>query len=109
MAQYEVDDENYQAVIEAELSKGKIVILKFGSDFCEACSALDMELEQVENMNDNISIILVNCDEFPEIAEAYDIYQLPTMIIYENKDTILFETEGVMLSEDIQKIIESKL
>jgi thioredoxin 1 len=109
MAQYEVDDTNYKAVIQAELDKEKIVILKFGSDFCEACSALDMELEQLEEMNDNLSIILINCDEYPEIAEAYDIYKLPTMIIFENKNSILYEAEGVVLCEDIQKVLDSKL
>ena len=68
-----------------------------------------MELEQLEDMIENISIISVDCNQSPEIAEAYDIYQLPTMIIFENKDKILHEREGVILSEDIKRIIESKL
>ncbi|WP_373035966.1 thioredoxin family protein [Sulfurimonas sp.] len=109
MAQFNVDEESFQVVMDGELGKGKIVIVKFGSEFCEACSALEMELDQLEDINNNVSILLVDCDESPEIAEAYDVYQLPTMIIFENKDNILYEAEGVVLSEDIQKIIESKL
>jgi len=109
MAQFEVDEENFQAAMDGEFSKGRIVILKFGSEFCEPCSALEMELEQLEDMIENISILSIDCDQSPEIAEAYDVYQLPTMIIFENKDKILHEGEGVILSEDIQKIIESKL
>lgn len=109
MTQFEVDEEDFQAVIDKEFSKGKVVILKFGSEFCEACSALEMELEQLEDIIENISIISVDCNHSPEIAEAYDIYQLPTIIIFENKDKILHESEGIILSEDIKKIIESKL
>lgn len=109
MAQFEVDEEDFQVILDKEFSKGKIVILKFGSEFCEACSALEMELEQLEDIIENISIISVDCNQSPEIAEAYDIYQLPTMIIFENKESILHEGEGVILSEDIKKIIESKL
>lgn len=109
MTQFEVDEEDFQVVIDKEFSKDKIVILKFGSEFCEACSALEMELEQLEDMIENISIISVDCNQSPEIAEAYDIYQLPTMIIFENKESILHESEGVILCEDIKNIIESKL
>lgn len=109
MAQFNVDEESFQVVMDGELGKGKIVIVKFGSEFCEACSALEMELDQLEDINNNVSILLVDCDESPEIAEAYDVYQLPTMIIFDKKDNILYEAEGVVLSEDIQKIIESKL
>jgi thioredoxin-like negative regulator of GroEL len=68
-----------------------------------------MELEQLEDIIENISILSIDCDRSPEIAEAHDIYQLPTMIIFENKNRILHEAEGVILCEDIQKIIESKL
>ncbi len=109
MALFEVDDENFQKVMDQEFSKGKIVILKFGSEFCEACSALDMELEQLEEDNENISIISVDCDDSPEIAESFDVYQLPTMIIFKNRDDMIHETEGVTLCEDIQKIIDSVL
>jgi thioredoxin len=109
MAQFEVDEENFQAVMDREFSNNKIVILKFGSEFCEQCSALEMELEQLEDMMENISIISVDCNQSQEIAESYDVYQLPTMIVFKNKDNILHEAEGVILSEDIQKIIESKL
>ncbi len=109
MALFEVDEENYQTVMDREFNKGKIVILKFGSEFCEACSALEMELEQLEDMIDNISIISVDCDQSPEVAEVYDVYKLPTMIIFKSKEKILHEEEGVILSEDIKKIIESSL
>ncbi|EHP30876.1 hypothetical protein SMGD1_2353 [Sulfurimonas gotlandica GD1] len=106
---FEVDEENFHVVMDGEFSRGQIVILKFGSEFCEACSALDMELEQLSSKNDKISIVAVNTDQSPEIAEEYDVYQLPTMIIYKNKETILHDAEGVILSEDIQKIIDSRL
>lgn len=105
MAIFEVDDENFEAVMDEEFNKGNTVVLKFGSDFCEACSALEMELEQLVDMNDKVSIVAVNTDDSPEIAEAYDVYQLPTMIIFNGKDNIIHEASGVVLSEDINEII----
>ncbi|MBL0708913.1 MAG: thioredoxin family protein [Sulfurimonas sp.] len=106
MAIFEVDDENFQDILDAEFKKNNIVILKFGSDFCDACMALDTELEQVDEEGLNISIILVNTDEFFEIAEVYNIYKLPTMIIFQNKTNILYKKEGIILSDDILEIIK---
>ena len=109
MAQFEIDDENFEEIMDREFDKGNIVILKFGSDFCEACSALEMELDQVDEANDKVSIVLVDTDLSPEIAESFDVYQLPTMIIFKSKGDILYEKEGVLLSEDIQKVINTSL
>jgi thiol-disulfide isomerase/thioredoxin len=109
MAQFEVDEENYQNIMDEEFSKGKIVILNFSSEFCQLCSALEMELDQLDDMIENVSIITIDCVNAQEIAEVYDISQFPTMIIYRKKDDIIHESEGVILAEDIQKIIESKL
>ena len=109
MAIFEADEENYQVIMDKEFSKGNTVILKFGSEFCEACSALEMELEQLDNINDKVSILQIDTDQSPEVAEVYDVYQLPTMLIFKNRDKIIHEHEGVMLSEDIHKIIEEQL
>ncbi|WP_324170732.1 thioredoxin family protein [Sulfurimonas sp.] len=109
MAIFEVDDNNFQDTLDAEFKKNNIVILKFGSDFCDACMALDTELEQVDEEDLNISIIAVNTDDYPEIAEAYDVYQLPTMIIFKNINYTIYDSQGVVLSDDILQIVKSSL
>jgi len=110
MAIFEVDDDNFEEIMDREFEKGNIIILKFGSVFCEPCSALEMELEQIDETkgNENISIVYVDTDESPEIAESFDVYQLPTMIIFKDKENIIYENEGVLLYEDIQKILNIK-
>jgi len=109
MAIFEVDADNYQIIMDKEFGKGNIIILKFGSEFCEACSALEMELEQLDDINDKVSILEIDTDQSPEVAEVYDVYQLPTMLIFkDNNNNMIHEHEGVMLSEDIQKIIKEQ-
>ena len=109
MAIFEVDSDNFKEIMQREFEKEQIVILKFGSTFCEACSALEMELEQLSDSNDRVSILYIDCDESANIAEEYDVYQLPTMIIYKNANSIIHDDSGVVLCEDIQKIIDSSL
>ena len=66
-------------------------------------------VERLDDMNDKVSILEIDTDQSPEVAEVYDVYQLPTMLIFkDNNNNIIHEHEGVMLSEDIQKIIEAQ-
>ncbi len=106
MAFIETDDNNFQENFETELSKGNTVILKFGSEWCDSCHALECELEELDESVENISILIIDCDESTRLAEKYKIQQMPTMIIYKDKDTIIYHGEGVILCQDIGKIID---
>ena len=106
MAFIEVDDMDFHEVLEEEFKKGQIVILKFGSEYCDACMALGFELEELDDKHENISVIEIDAAESEALAQRYNVTQVPTMVIYENADTILWQKEGVMLAVDIEKIIE---
>ncbi len=103
----EVDEENFQLEIDKAFEKKDIVIVKFGSEYCDPCHALECELEDLEEEMTNITILMVDTDESPSLAEQFDIYQLPTMIIYRDRETIIHVIEGVMMASDIQKLIKS--
>ena len=105
MAFIEVDEENFGEILAREFEKKQIVILKFGSEYCEPCHALECELEEVDDEFEDVSVLNIDTDESPSLAEQFDVSQLPTMIIYTNRDTLLYYGEEVMLSQDINKII----
>jgi len=103
----EVDEENFQIEIEKAFLKKDIVIVKFGSEYCEPCHALECELEELEEDMTNLTILMVDTDESPSLAEQFDVYQLPTTIIYRDRETIIRTIEGVMLASDIEEIISN--
>ena len=105
MAIRDVDERDFQQIIYKEFEKKSIVILKFGSEFCDACMALEGELEDLEEENENICIINIECSESPDLAERYDVQKVPTMVIYKNGENIIYRAEGVVLSQDIEEII----
>ena len=105
MAFIEVDEENFQEIFSKELKQENIVILKFGSEYCDTCMALGFELEEIDDNNENISILEIDCGESEELAQKYDVHQVPTMIIYENENSVLWNKEGVVLAQDIQELI----
>ena len=105
MAYIEVDDTSFNEILNEEFSKGQKVILKFYTEFCDACMALDMELEDVDYDNENVSVIAIDCAECNFTAERYGIIQVPTTIIMKDANTTLLHIEGVMLSQDIEGVL----
>ena len=105
MAYIEVDELSITEVLAQEFDKKKIVILKFGSEYCDACIALDFELEEIDDKHDNVSILEIDCGDSPDLAQQYGVRQVPTMVIYENENSTLWHKEGVLLAQDIEKII----
>ncbi len=106
MAMIEVNDQSISAVLDAEFEKGKVVILKFGSEWCDSCHALESELEDLEEESENISVLLIDTDETAELAGIYNIRALPTMLIYKSRDTLIYRGEGVLLAQDIEALCQ---
>jgi len=79
--------------------------LKFGSEFCELCHALECELEDIDEEFENVSVLTIDTDESPELAEKYQVFQLPTMVIYRDRDSIIYNKTGVILSQDIEEYL----
>jgi len=105
MAFIEVDETDFRDTLNEEFDKGRIVILKFGSEYCDACIALEFELEEIDDKHENISVLAIDCGESEELAQKYGVTQVPTMIIYENANSTLWHKDGVTLAADIEKII----
>ena len=106
MATMEVDEFDFQEVLAQEFSENKIVILKFMTEYCDACMALGFELEEIEEKYDNISILEIDCNESEELAQRYGVHEVPTMVIYENEHSTLWHKEGIVLAQDIEEIIK---
>ncbi len=105
MAYLEVDDTDFQQILDEEFQKGQIVILKFYTELCDACMALDMELEDVDDENEHVSVLAIDCNECEYTANRFNVVQVPTMVIMKDATTTLLHKEGVMLSQDIEEII----
>ena len=105
MAFIPVDEMDFDETLNAEFEKGQIVILKFGSEYCDACMALEFELEEIDDKHEKISVLEIECGESQELAEKYGVTQVPTMIIYENRNSTLWNQEGAVLAVDIENII----
>ncbi|MEA3330143.1 MAG: thioredoxin family protein [Campylobacterota bacterium] len=103
---FEVDESNFNEIKAEELSKGNSIILTFGSELCDACQALEYEVEEIVEKNDDISILSLDINDATVLTEKYGVEQIPTIIIYNSKDQMLHRHDGLMLCQDIEKIIK---
>jgi thiol-disulfide isomerase/thioredoxin len=75
------------------LTKGKITIFDFYSDYCPPCRALRPYLETLHERRDDIAVVVVNIDRpgvrqidwSSPVAREFQLQSIPHLMIY-NKD-----------------------
>ena len=65
---------------EVEESKKKVLI-DFNADWCGPCRMLSPILESVAEEKDNIKIVSINIDDEEELAEEYEVFSIPCLVL----------------------------
>ena len=61
--------------------QGPVVVVDFYADWCGPCQMLAPLLEQLEKET-SIKIVKINVDEIPDIARAFRIMSIPTLMLF---------------------------
>ena len=84
--------------------QGPVVVVDFYADWCGPCQMLAPVLEQLEKET-SIKIVKINVDETPDIARAFRIMSIPTLMLF--KDGKLVKKElGFMPIERLREFIK---
>ena len=84
--------------------QGPVVVVDFYADWCGPCQMLAPVLEQLEKET-SIKIVKINVDETPDIARAFRIMSIPTLMLF--KDGKLLKKElGYMPIERLREFIK---
>lgn len=72
------------------------VLVDFYAEWCGPCKMMATILEQVnDELSDRLRIVKINSEKYPELASQYDIYALPTLILFKNAKPVE-RIEGVV-------------
>ena len=81
MAVVTITLENFEAEV---LQSTKPVLVDFWAPWCAPCRMLSPVIEELAEELTSIKVGKVNVDEEGELAQRYNIYSIPTIIIFEN-------------------------
>ncbi|MDD2505561.1 MAG: thioredoxin domain-containing protein [Bacilli bacterium] len=90
---------------EAILNSDEKKLVVFYADWCPPCKALGVVLDKFDYDKD-ITIAKVNIADNEELTERYNVYSVPTLLLFENKKVIKSDT-GFKSNESLKKFIEN--
>ncbi len=84
MAEIIVTDKNFEEI----LSAGKKILLDFWATWCGPCQMIAPIVAQIAEENPDILVGKVDVDEQPQLAAAFGIASIPTLVIIEDKRVV---------------------
>lgn len=97
-----ITKENFQNEV---LKSDKKVLLDFWTDWCTPCIMLSPIVDEVSNEISNVKFGKVNVDEQGELAQAFGISSIPTLMVIEN-GKIVNQSVGLVSKDRILSLIE---
>ena len=74
-------------------------LMKFSTPNCGACKMLQHSLDQAGNLPE---IEYVNCEESPELAGEFEVFQVPTLILLDNDNKEIKRHTGFMSKTQLE-------
>ena len=93
---------NFQEIIASD----KPVLIDFSAEWCGPCKMMPPILQQVKNeMGDKVTVIKIDVDKNPQVANAYHVQSVPTLIIFKNSQTI-WRQAGVVQAPQLLQVLQ---
>lgn len=102
MSAIRVNKNNFEEIIRSD----KKVLLDFYADWCGPCRMVLPLVEQIADENPQYVIGKINIDDEPELAQEFDVYSVPTLVVMEN-GKVISQSSGARPKNQILALLES--
>ena len=85
MAVVTITKENFEQEV---LQSAKPVLLDFWASWCGPCRMLSPVVDEVAEERTDVKVGKVNVDEQPELAQAFGIASIPTLLVIRDGRTV---------------------
>ncbi len=87
----------------------KPVLVDFFATWCGPCKVQAPILEEVkQRVGDDASIIKVDVDRSPEVAQLFQIRGVPTLIVFK-KGKVRWRQSGVFPANDLERVLRENM
>lgn len=77
------------------------LVVDFYAPWCGPCQLMASILEQVnDEMKQQIKIVKINVDNYPDLASQYQVHALPTIVVFKQGQPVK-KIEGVVKSQQL--------
>ena len=82
----------------------KKVLIDFCATWCGPCRMVAPVIEEIAEENPDVKVCKVDVDKEPELADAFGIQSIPTLVLIKDKE-IIQSTVGAKSKKEILKMI----
>lgn len=75
-----------------EVTKNNLVLVDFFASWCGPCKMLSPILDEVVKEQQDFSIVKVNVSEEEDLAQQYNVFSIPTLMVFKDGEVVATHT-----------------